>query len=404
MNSIIKTICAIVILSLGLVSCDKEDNEIVYGDLGEVTVEVEGDLSVVPATLLFTASAENAEFFVWDFGYDKDLNESDDDYTTLPMGNIGEEVELTFQHGGAYTVKVTAYNGNYKKKTREISINLYSFENDLEVNTTGNMILDIEMDACSPDNSLSFDLDFYIADDFSILDKVYVVRDFSSPILGDFSVTDTVETSGVNYNYTTQAALLESFGITESILLNDNDEVNYRLYAIGNNGETVLLDEVNAAFSVNIIESVTLPTGTWQAVNDDTGFTKEVTLHRPSPFRSFDDGRYWISDFGMDWSSWHDYWYTTEFKLKCPEQGDPRYIIDLIGDGLDTGEDMTDTDHTGTEVTKAVRIMPYVYSDAAVAYYDPQTQVITFENVPLTDYWWGADSHTVNLTFTFTGK
>ncbi len=404
MNSIIKVITCIALIAFTLSSCDKNEEEIVYGDLGEITVTVEGDQSVVPAILTFTAEAENAVFYIWDFDYKKDLNEADDDDTMLPMGNIGDEVELTFQHGGTYTVKVTAYNGNYKTKTKEITINLYSFEDDLTVNTTEEIELDIDRDVCDPDNSLSFNLEFDVTDAHSILDKLYVVRSYSSAILGDYTVADTLVSTSINYTYATQAELLESFGITAGTEVNDEDALTYILYGVGNNGYTEMLDEVTVTASVNLIEAVTIPLGDWEARNDDTDFTKTVQIHRPSPFRTTDDGRYWITDFGLDWSNWHDYWYTIEFKLLCPVEGDPRYIIDLFGAGLDTGQEQTDIDHTGTEVTKDIRIMPYIYSGSAVGYYDPDAQVISFVNVPLTDAWWGADNHTVNLTFTYLGK
>ncbi len=403
MKSIIKTIIILSILAITLNSCDKK-GDIVYGDIGEITVNITGDQSVVPMTLLFTASAENAEFFVWDFGYKKDLNDADQEELLQPMGNTGDEVELTFLHGGTYTVKVTAYNGNYDTKSKEINVNLYTFEDDVDVSVTDDSDLEIDRDVCAPDNSLSYDLEFNISDDHSILDKIYIVRDFSSAVLGDYTVTDTLETNIKSYVYNTQAELLSSFGITTASDLNDQDMITYRVYAVGNNGETALLDQMIQTITVNLIEDVTLPLGSWVAVNNDTGFTKTVVLHRPSPFQSVDDGRYWITDFGLDWSSWHDYWYTAEFKLQCPQEGDPRYIIDLFGSGMDTGQEQTDIDHTGTEVTKDIRIMPYIYSGTAVGYYDPDTKVISFVNVPVTDAWWGADNHTVNLTFTYEGK
>jgi len=105
MKSIIKTIIILSILAITLNSCDKK-GDIVYGDIGEITVNITGDQSVVPMTLLFTASAENAEFFVWDFGYKKDLNDADQEELLQPMGNTGDEVELTFLHGGTYTVMI----------------------------------------------------------------------------------------------------------------------------------------------------------------------------------------------------------------------------------------------------------------------------------------------------------
>jgi hypothetical protein len=148
-----------------------------------------------------------------------------------------------------------------------------------------------------------------------------------------------------------------------------------------------------------------LPSGEWIAVNNNTMFTKAITISGPSPFVDEDDGRFWMSDFGLDWSTWRDVWYTIEFKLDCPGPGDPRYIVKLMPGGIyDTGMDLTAPDHTGTEVTKRVRVMPYAYGNAKITgLYDPDTRKITFENVPLVDTWWGVDNKTVNLTFTYNG-
>ncbi len=146
-----------------------------------------------------------------------------------------------------------------------------------------------------------------------------------------------------------------------------------------------------------------LPSGLWTAVNNNTMFSKTVTIMTPSPFVDVDDGRYWLSDFGLDWSTWHDLWYSIEFKLDCPKGSDPRYVVNLLpGGNWDTGEDWTAIDHTGTEATKHIRIMPYQYEDPnIVGHYDPDTQKLTFEDVPVLDSWWNTDNHTVNLTFTF---
>lgn len=148
-----------------------------------------------------------------------------------------------------------------------------------------------------------------------------------------------------------------------------------------------------------------LPLGNWIAVNNGTQFTKAVTVSNPSPFATVDDGRFWLSDFGLDWSTWRDYWYTIEFKLDCPVGNDPRYVIKLMTDGVyNSGVDWTSIDHNGTEVTKVVRVMPYDYGDSKiVGHYDPETKKITFEDVPIIDTWWNADNHTVNLTFTYNG-
>ncbi len=399
MKSIIKIVLSIAIFSILITSCD-EDEVKKFDPVGEIAIQMEGDLKVVPATVSFTVEAPNAAYYIWDFSYKKDLDAGDSDNTKLPMGAEGNEVELTFEHGGTYNVKVAAYNGNHEPKTKEINVVVYSVEDDLSISATKTMELDLQRDVCNPDNGLTFDVGYAINDDHSIILTAYVVREYNSSIYGNFSVTDTIQNNSIQYNYATQAELLNSFEI-QGTDMNDADEVKYTLYVVANNEQTYKLDEAVGTVSVELQEPISLPLGNWEAKNESSGYTKTVELHRPSPFQSVDDGRYWISDFGLDWSNWRDYWYTIEFKLKCPEGDDPRYIIDLWGSGYDTGQDWTDVDHTGSTVTKQVRVMPYVYTSAAVGYYDPATQVITFENVPLTDNWWNADRHTVNLTFTF---
>jgi len=174
--------------------------------------------------------------------------------------------------------------------------------------------------------------------------------------------------------------------------MNDGSELNY-LY-----GTYSIVPVLNGFCPLP-----SLPSGEWVAVNNNTMFTKTVTIVTPSPFVEVDDGRFWISDFGLDWSTWHDLWYTIEFKLDCPTGNDPRYVIKLMpGGNWNTGVSMTDIDHTNTEVTKDIRIMPYQYEDNnIVGHYDPNTEKITFEDVPLVDTWWDTDNHTVNLTFTY---
>ncbi len=146
-----------------------------------------------------------------------------------------------------------------------------------------------------------------------------------------------------------------------------------------------------------------LPSGTWTAVNNNTMFSKSVTIMTPSPCQDFDDGRFWLSDFGLDWSTWHDVWYSIEFKLDCPKGSDPRYVVKLMPNGVyDCGFDWTAVNHQGVEETKPMRVMPYAYDDSnIVGHYDPDTKKLTFEDVPLVDTWWNTDNHTVRLTFTY---
>lgn len=388
-------------LVMMVASCKKEEVT-EYGDVGEITITTVGAMEVIPATVTFTAEAENAGYFIWDFGYSKDTDPGDGDDNPLPMGGIGDEIEFTFEHRGTYTIRVTAANAGGSSSEKEMSVSFFTLEDDLEVDIVDNKNLDITIDACDPDLSLDFEVGFNVTDQNSIIDLLTVVRDYNSPLYGDYTVTDTIDGVVASYTYSTQADLLASFGIEDEVLLGDGDALAYRIYATGN-GVKQLLGEVTGTAALTVLEAETLPLGRWLATNDDTGFSKEIVIERPSPYRSVDDGRYWLSDFGLDWSSWYDNWYTTEIRLVCPAAGETAYAIEMVGLGLDTGETRTDTDRFGATVTKSVRIMPYIYSGTATGYYDPATETITFEAVPLTDAWWGADNHTVSLTFTYLG-
>ena len=297
---------------------------------------------------------------------------------------------------------MTAANAGGSSSEKEMSVSFFTLEDDLEVDIVDNKNLDITIDACDPDLSLDFEVGFTVTDQNAIVDLLTVERNYNSPLYGDYEVTDTIEGLVADYSYSTQAELLASFGIEDEVLLGDGDALSYRIYATGN-GVKYMLGEVTGTAALTVMEAETLPLGRWLATNDDTGFSKEIVIERPSPFRSVDDGRYWLSDFGLDWSSWYDNWYTTEIRLICPAAGETNYGIEMVGLGLDTGVDRTDTDRFGATVTKPVRIMPYIYSGTAIGYYDPDTETITFEAVPFTDAWWGADNHTVNLTFTYLG-
>ncbi len=166
---------------------------------------------------------------------------------------------------------------------------------------------------------------------------------------------------------------------------------------------------VNTPFLNGFCPLPVIPSGEWTAKNMNTQFSKTVTITTPSPHyldgngQVIDDGRFWLSDFGLDWSTWRDVWYSIEFKLNCPKGDDPRYVIQLLPGGVwNTGVPMTDFDHNGELATKDIRVMPYLYEDnSIVGYYDPEFQRISFENVPVIDSWWGIDNHTVNLTFTY---
>lgn len=247
-----------------------------------------------------------------------------------------------------------------------------------------------------------------LSSDFTVLELHKLIRDEDEVILDDYMYAsfekadlplDTLfETSDIDVLFEGLTFPKDSIKPGLEIVFNavmkmaDGSELNY-LY--GTYSITPVLN--------GFCPLPDLPSGEWTAVNNNTMFSKTVTIMTPSPFVDVDDGRYWISDFGLDWSTWDDVWYGLEFKLDCPKGNDPRYVIKLMPDGVyDTGLNWTATDRDGVEVTKNARVMPYAYEDNnIVGYYDPDTRKLTFEDVPLIDTWWATDNHTVNLTFTY---
>lgn len=176
------------------------------------------------------------------------------------------------------------------------------------------------------------------------------------------------------------------------------------------NGDSVTATSGNYNVTLNLSGFCPLPvvrTGIWTARNNGTSFTKDVIIRNPSPFVTDDEGRYWLSDFGLDWSTWNDVWYSLEFKLECPRGDNPnQYFINLMPEGnYDTGTALTSTDRSGSSASKTVRVMPYQYkSDTeAYGYYDAETEQIVFKNVSVVDSWWNTDNHTVDLIYKYKG-
>lgn len=174
------------------------------------------------------------------------------------------------------------------------------------------------------------------------------------------------------------------------------------------NGDSIVSLTGNYTFTPSLsgfCEVPTLPAGTWVAKNNTSSFTKEIVIESPSPHTADDEGRYWLSDFGLDWSTWSDVWYTLEFKLECPRgDNDSQYHIVLMPNGIyDAGVTQTGKDRDGTTAEKTIRVMPYEYGadTEAYGYYDDEKKQIIFENVSVVDSWWNTDNHTVDLTFTY---
>lgn len=175
------------------------------------------------------------------------------------------------------------------------------------------------------------------------------------------------------------------------------------------NGDSITTTSGNYEVATNLTGFCplpTLPVGIWTAKNNETSFSKDVIIRNPSPYAEDDEGRYWLSDFGLDWSNWSDMWYTIEFTLECPRgDNDNQYYINLVPGGSDPGTDLTSVDRTGVTVTKSVRIMPYQYDEdtEAYGYFDTETQQLVFSNVSVVDSWWNSDNHTVDLVFKYKG-
>ena len=163
-------------------------------------------------------------------------------------------------------------------------------------------------------------------------------------------------------------------------------------------------DTIEVTNSVTVIpdyiafcEIPDLALGTWVATNTVSGFSKEVELIWYS-----NENLYVLTDFGLDWSNWDDFWYGTMFSLACPIVNTDPVEINLAGRGWDTDEEYEMLADDGVTIEKRrLRYMPYIYKEASpVGYFDATTGSLIFDGVNLTDAWWDADSHDqVSLTF-----
>lgn len=137
-----------------------------------------------------------------------------------------------------------------------------------------------------------------------------------------------------------------------------------------------------------------LETGVYTAVNTDTGFTKDVQI-------LWDDTKqlYYITDFGLDWSKWDDFWYGVYFSLEPGESGVSN--IGFPGEGEDTGTSLNMKADNGTRESRELRLMPYAYKEgSSTGTFDPETQKLIFENISVTETWWQEDvKDDLNLEF-----
>jgi hypothetical protein len=149
-----------------------------------------------------------------------------------------------------------------------------------------------------------------------------------------------------------------------------------------------------------------IPLGIYEAHNKATGFKKDVEVRyielAPAYFM------YVITDFGIDWSNWNDFWYGTDFTLGCPLAGDDRFVVKLAAWGIDLSSIRIEMENDlGEPETRPLRIMPWTYADDSpdIGYYDASAQQFIFKNVKVRDTWWNIDNRTIQeVTFTYKGQ
>lgn len=232
-------------------------------------------------------------------------------------------------------------------------------------------------------------------------------------------VNDTIA-----FSVTTPEDLLEGLTFEPDSILTGY-YFTFESYAVLSNNDTLRTPssfQVVPAY-INFCTLPEIPAGIYEAHNRITGFRKDVEIRQGvwiygwiwnESSQSWELGwthhpeYYMITDFGLDWCNWNDWWYGVVFTINCPMPGDTRYVVELPGEGFDTTEEATMIDRASGEInTKKIRLMPYIYqpTSADVGYYDASAGTLSFSNVSVDDNWWHADKHTIgDVTFTFKGK
>lgn len=157
---------------------------------------------------------------------------------------------------------------------------------------------------------------------------------------------------------------------------------------------------------INFCEIPEFPMGVYEAHNKATGFKKDVQIVWMEVIP--DVWFYVITDFGLDWSTWNDFWYGTNFSLACPLQGDQRFVVEFAAWGIDLGNIILEMENDeGIMESRPLRIMPWIYDDESpdMGYYDAEAKQFIFKNVQVKDTWWDIDNHLLDeVTFTYKGK
>lgn len=373
---------SILLLALAVmwVGCDDEEGSGLL-PVGEVTLVVDGNNQIAPATVSFSASAENANTYIWDFGYSKDV---DGDGEELSMGAQGQDVTMTFETPGTYTVMLKAYGKDEVTEVTTVSIYAasdlsYTFQ---ELGNT----LDEEQDLCNSQVTFDVDLSF----DVDVVNGFLVEEYYLTKTWGEQEVIDTLTQEELAVTVDTYTALMQDFEEVPDYL-SAGEEVKYYLSAkLLTDEETIIVMDslIATAELTEVFGGPVLPEGEWLAENLSTSYSTTVYLVQTGA------NKYWISNFGMDWSNWTDYWYTTEVSIGCTSD------VTLDAVGRDNPTDIEIPDGIYPEPRSGVRVMPYrTVSGSPV--YDETNQKLIFSNVEVTDEWWAADNHTIDITFTY---
>lgn len=363
-------------------ACD-EDNT--TPAVGEITVTLEGNNAMAPATVTFSAVADEAPVILWDFGYAQEVNDGDG---PVPIGAVGQEVTMTFEEPGTYTVTVTAMaSDKAKAKTTTVTVSVFSSDDLTYELVEDKNTLSQAHDLCTDEvtSTVNVALSANIENSF-LLTEYYVTRTWHEQ-----QVTDTVREDPFQWQATTYDDLMAGFTDVPTVLSN-GEEVAITLSAMLHTDAATIV-EIGSAIVDNSLTEIyngpVLPEGKWLAKNITSGFTSDVYLVQTGT------NTFWVSDFGLDWSNWDDYWYTTEFSVTC--DGD----VVLDGEGRDNPTDFEiPAEVDASARTYGIRVMPY-RALSGTAVYDAVNKIISFTDVAVTDEWWGADNHTINLTFTF---
>jgi hypothetical protein len=149
-----------------------------------------------------------------------------------------------------------------------------------------------------------------------------------------------------------------------------------------------------------------IPLGFYEAHNKATGYKKTVEIRYMELAPAY--WIYVITDFGIDWSRWNDFWYGTNFTIGCPLAGDDRFVVKLAAWGIDMPSIRLEMKNDLGELeTRPLRIMPWTYADDSpdTGYYDATGQQLIFKNVKVRDTWWGVDNYSIQeVTFTYKGQ